>query len=375
MNYREYKKDGSKISLLGFGGMRFPTKDGKIDREKSQELIDIAFESGVNYFDTAYMYHNGESELFFAEALANYPRNSYYLADKMPVWAAKNSEDVDRIFNEQLKKCNTEYFDFYLLHSVNDDVYSTSVKYDVFNKLDEYRKSGKIKRLGFSFHGSIELLEKVVKEFDWDFAQLQLNYFDWTYQNAKRQYEILVENDLPCIVMEPVRGGGLVSLTDDANKMLKSLRPDRSIPSWAMRFVASLDNVLCILSGMSDETALKDNLLSLSDDEPFTESDLEAVFKAKQMLIDAKTIPCTACKYCSECPRGIAIPSLFGMYNDYAISGNAFFFKESYNELSADAKPDSCIDCRLCVDRCPQGIKIPEKLKEVRQLAKNFNLD
>jgi len=375
MNYREYKKDGAKISLLGFGGMRFPQKDGKIDREKSQILIDIAYESGVNYYDTAYMYHGGESELFLSEALSKYPRDSYYLADKLPIWMANDADDVDRIFNEQLKKCNTEYFDFYLLHSVNDDVYNKSIKFDVFNKLDEYRKIGKIKRLGFSFHGSVELLEKIVKDFDWDFAQLQLNYFDWTYQNAKRQYEVLVENDLPCIVMEPVRGGALVSLTEKADEMLKTLRPDRSIPSWAMRFVASLDNVLCILSGMTDEAALKDNLLSLSDDEPFTESDLEAVFKAKQMLIESKTLPCTACNYCSDCPRKIAIPELFRMYNEYKVSSNAFSFKENYSELSVDAKPFNCINCGLCVQRCPQSISIPEKLKDVLELANKFNLN
>ena len=375
MKYREYKKDGAEISLLGFGGMRFPTKDGKIDRVKSQELIDIAYNSGVNYFDTAYMYHNGESELFLTEALSKYPRDSYFLADKMPVWAAKCSDDVDKIFNEQLNKCNTDYFDFYLLHSVNDEVYNKSIELDVFNKLDSYRKSGKIKRLGFSFHGSVELLEKFVKVLDWDFAQLQLNYFDWTYQNAKRQYEVLAENDLPCIVMEPLRGGALVSLTEQADDMLKSLRPDRSVASWALRFVASLDNVLCILSGMTDLIALNDNLQSLSDDEPFTEQDLDAVFKAKQLLVDTKMLPCTACNYCSDCPRKIAIPKLFRIYNDYCISGNDYFFKEDYRDLSVDEKPFNCISCGLCVERCPQGINVPQKLNEVHKLANKFDLN
>ena len=374
MNYREYKKDGAKVSLLGYGGMRFPQKDGKIDREKSQKLIDRAYSAGVNYFDTAYMYHNGESELFYAEALAKYSRDSYFLADKMPVWMAKNEADVDRIFNEQLTKCNTDYFDYYLLHSVNDDVYNTSHKINVFEKLNEYRKKGKIKRLGFSFHGSIELLEKIIEEFDWDFVQLQLNYFDWDYQNAKRQYEIVTEHGLQCLVMEPVRGGALVHLTDEADEMLKSLRPDLSVPSWAMRFVASLEGVLCILSGMTDENALEDNISALSDSEPFTEADRDAVFRASQMLIDAKTLPCTACNYCSDCPKGIAIPKLFAIYNEYQISGNSYSLKESYSELKEGDKPFNCIDCGLCAKRCPQGISVPSKLKDVLKLAEKHDL-
>ena len=374
MNYREYKKDGSKISLLGYGGMRFPQKDGKIDRERSQKLIDTAYEAGVNYYDTAFMYHGGDSELFFCDALAKYPRDSYYLADKLPVWMAESADDVDRIFNEQLTKCNTDYFDFYLLHSVNDDVYARSQKFDVFSKLDGYRKSGKIKHLGFSFHGSIELLEKIIAEFDWDFVQLQLNYYDWTHQNAKRQYEIVVEHGLQCIIMEPVRGGGLVNMTDDACDLLCSIHPEWTIPSWAMRFVASLENVLCILSGMSDEGALADNLNTFCDDIVFSNNDFENALKAAEILKRSKTIPCTACNYCSDCPQQIAIPKLFSMYNEFQISGNGFFFGEDYNELQQSQKPFNCINCGICAQRCPQSIDVPEKLKNVLNIVQRLNL-
>ncbi len=369
MNYREYKKDGAKISLLGFGGMRFPTKDGKIDREKSQELIDKAYNSGVNYFDTAYMYHNGESELFFGEAMAKYPRDSYYLADKMPVWMAKESQDVERIFNEQLKKCNTDYFDFYLLHSVNDGVYKDSVRLGAFEKLDALRKSGKIKRLGFSFHGSIELLEKVLDEFEWDFVQIQLNYLDWDYQNAKRQYEMIVERGLQVLVMEPMRGGALVNVPEKAEKMFKALKPDDSVPSWAMKFAASLDGVLCILSGMTTQEALDDNLKTFSNDIDFDASMRDMVFEAAKIIIETKTIPCTKCNYCSDCPQGIAIPKIFSMYNGARISEDSFFFKESYFEMDDDKKPHNCIKCGICVQRCPQGIDVPSKLETVLEYA------
>lgn len=374
MNYRVYNKDGAKVSLLGYGGMRFPQKDGKIDREKSKELIDKAYAAGVNYFDTAYMYHNGESELFFAEALSKYPRDSYYLADKLPIWMADSAEDIDRIFNDQLTKCNTDYFDFYLLHSVNDGVYESTVKFDGFSKLDAYRKSGKIKRLGFSFHGSIELLEKILGEFDWDFVQLQLNYLDWDYQNAKRQYELVIEHGLQCIIMEPLRGGALVKTPDSVTEMYKNLRPDDSVASWAMRFVASLDNVLCILSGMTDEIALDDNLKSLSLNEPFTDGERETVFKAAKMIIEAKTIPCTGCNYCSDCPMSIAISRLFRKYNSARIADNNFDFKEFYSKLNDDKKPDKCVKCGLCAERCPQGLDVPQLLNKVLEFAQACGL-
>ncbi len=370
MNYREYKKDGTKVSLLGFGGMRFPQTDGKIDREASQKLIDRAFEAGVNYYDTAYMYHGGESEVFFGQAMAKYPRDSFMLADKMPMWMAEKPEDVDRIFNDQLSRCKTDYFDFYLLHSVNDDVYSKFKQFGAYEVLDGYRKSGKVRRLGFSFHGSIELLECILNDgYEWDFVQIQLNYFDWSYQNAEKQYEIITSHGLQCIIMEPVRGGSLVSVTDKADEMLRSLRPDRSIPSWAMRFAASLDGVLTVLSGMSDFNALEDNIASLSDENLFEESDREAVFKAAKMLIEAKTVPCTGCKYCDECPQGIAIPELFSMFNNARLNGDNDGMRRRYGALEESQKPANCIACGVCSARCPQAIDVPEKLKAVEQYA------
>ena len=317
------------------------------------------------------MYHNGESELFFGEALAKYPRDSYYLADKMPVWMAKEPQDVERIFNDQLEKCKTDYFDFYLLHSVNDDVYNDALRLGAFEKLDALRKSGKIKRLGFSFHGSIKLLEKVLDAFEWDFVQIQMNYLDWDYQNAKRQYELVTEHGLQVLIMEPMRGGALVNVPERAEKLLKSIRPDCSIPSWAMRFVASFDNVLCVLSGMTTREALDDNINTFSGDISFDKSMCDVVFEVAKIIIEAKTIPCTKCNYCSDCPQGIAIPKLFSMYNDARISENSFFFKESYSELDDDKKPQNCIKCGICAQRCPQSIDVPAKLECVLEYAKS----
>lgn len=370
MNYREFNKDGARVSLLGYGAMRFPTdENGNIDRERAKKLIDTAYAAGVNYYDTAFMYHGGKSEEFLADALADYPRESYFLADKMPMWMAKDAQDIDRIFEQQLSKCKTDYFDFYLVHAVNKNVIETFEKYGAYEKLAARKRAGRIKRLGFSFHDSVAVLEGFLDAHDWDFVQLQLNYFDWTYQQAKEQYEAVVSRGLQCVVMEPVRGGALVSLTPQADDMLCALHPEWSIPSWAIRFAASRENVLCVLSGMSDETALSDNIASLSDSNLMSAQDEAAAFKAAQMLRDAKTVPCTGCGYCSVCPRGIAIPRLFGMYNDARISGDRYWFDENYKKLDVESKPFNCINCGACTDRCPQHIDVPKRLKEVRAFA------
>lgn len=373
MNYRNFNADGTPISLLGYGFMRMPTdQDGKIDYQKAKELVDTAYKNGVNYFDTAYMYHGGESELFLAKALADYPRESYHIANKMPLWMAKTSDDVDRIFEEQLKKCNTEYFDFYLVHAVNKDILKKLKEFGAYEKLIARKESGQIKRLGFSFHDSTEVLREVLDSYKWDFVQLQLNYFDWSYQDAKGQYEAVTSRGLQVIVMEPVRGGSLVSLTPDADRMLLTARPERTVPSWAMRFAAHLDGVLCVLSGMSNEDALMDNLASLSDSELFTDGDKAVALKAAEMLLAAKTVPCTACGYCYVCPRSIAIPKLFKMYNEYSVDGDKDWFMKRYDKLIPEEKPFNCIKCGVCSKRCPQQIDIPARLAEIDRITKEL---
>ncbi len=373
MNYREFNTDAARVSLLGYGAMRMPTdSNGLIDYSAAKSLIDTAYSNGVNYYDTAYGYHGGESEKFLAKALADYPRDSYFLADKMPLWSANTPEDVDRIFEDQLNKCNTEYFDFYLVHAMNKDIFEKVKRLGVYENLAARKAAGQIKRLGFSFHDSVEVLCEVLDTYAWDFVQLQLNYFDWTYQDAKGQYEAVTSRGLQVVVMEPVRGGSLVSLTPDADGLLKSTRPDRSVPSWAMRFAAHLDDVLCVLSGMSNESALSDNIKSLSDVELFSAEDEAVAFKAAQILLETKTVPCTACGYCSVCPRGISIPRLFKMYNDVQIGGDTNYFSQCYNQLSTDEKPLNCINCGMCVGHCPQHIDVPSKLRDIDKFAKGI---
>ncbi len=373
MNYRNFNKDGAPISLLGYGLMRMPTdKDGEIDYKRAKALVDTAYKSGVTYFDTAYGYHGGKSELFAAKALADYPRESYLLADKMPLWSAEKPEDIDEIFDDQLKKCNTEYFDFYLVHAMNKDIFEKVKRLGVYEKLAARKAAGQIKRLGFSFHDSVETLCEVLDSYKWDFVQLQLNYFDWSYQDAKGQYEAVTSRGLQVIVMEPVRGGSLVSLTPEADELLHAAHPDRSVASWAMRFAAQLDGVLCVLSGMSTEEALSDNLASLSDGMLMTKEERELAFRAADIMLKSKTVPCTACNYCAECPRGIAIPKLFKMANDYAIGGDKNWFMQCYNKLTPEEKPFNCINCGACSSRCPQHIDIPAELAKIDRMTKEL---
>lgn len=374
MNYREFSKDGAKVSLLGYGGMRFPQKDGKIDRVASQKLIDEAFAAGINYYDTAYMYHGGESEEFFAVALEKYPRDSYYLADKMPLWMANTPDDVDRIFEHQLKKCNTDHFDFYLVHAIDKGVLKKLRELGAYEKLMKRKQAGQIRRLGFSFHDSVAVLNETLDSYEWDFVQIQLNYFDWTYQDAEGQYDAIVAHGLPCIVMEPVRGGALVSVTPEADQMLTSLHPDWSVASWAMRFAASRPDVLCVLSGMTQENALIDNINAVNTVDLFNESEEKAAFEAADMLLKAKTVPCTGCNYCAFCPQTVAIPKIFRAYNDARLSGWTGGFKDLYSSLKPDEHPDNCISCGTCADRCPQHIDIPEVLKQIRSFAKDLGV-
>ncbi len=371
MNYREFNKDGARVSLLGYGTMRMPCdSEGEIDYPVAKALIDKAYAGGVNYFDTAYRYHAGKSELFVAKALAEYPRESYFLADKMPLWVADTAEDVDRIFDDQLKKCNTEYFDFYLVHAMDKGVLKKLREFNVYEKLAKRKQAGQIKRLGFSFHDSLEVLEEILDSYKWDFVQLQLNYFDWTYQNAEQKYEAVISRGIQVIVMEPVRGGSLVSISPEVDSMLLKKRPDRSVASWAMRFAAQLDGVLCVLSGMTTDEALSDNLAALSDEQLMTADDIETVFNAARIMLERKTVPCTACNYCAECPKGIAIPRLFKMINDYSIGRSMDTFKTRYNKLEPSQLPSNCIGCGLCSACCPQHIDVPEKLAQINSFIK-----
>lgn len=372
MLYKEYKDTGVKISGLGLGCMRLPRlaeDKPDIDYAAGQALVDYAYSHGVNYFDTAYPYHSGLSEPFIGEALSKYPRNSFFLASKMPSWCVKEEADVERIFAEQLARCRVDYFDFYLCHALSADHWKTYEAIPILPYLDKMKREGKIRRLGFSFHDSPEVLERIVGEYDWDFAQIQLNYLDWTAQDAKRQYELLEAHGLPCIVMEPVRGGALASLCPEADAAFKAAAPDRSVASWAIRFAASLPNVLTVLSGMSNLEQMVDNVRTMTDFKPLSAQDSATVERALELYRKNITIPCTGCRYCMDCPSGVDIPEVFKVYNRYAVEKNQDAFQESYAALTAEKQSHNCISCGACLPKCPQGIPIPERMQEIAGLA------
>ena len=371
MEKRRYKSTALEVSLLGLGCMRLP-KVGpdteEIDKARAQEIVDYAYSHGVNYFDTAYMYHGGASEPFIGPALKKYPRESYCLASKMPVWMCKDEAEVERVFNEQLAKCQVDYFDFYLCHSLNKDHFERIEKLHVYDFLQRMKKEGKICRLGFSFHDKPEVLRTIVAAHQWDFAQIQLNYLDWEMQDAKTQYEILTENGIQVIVMEPVRGGALASLCPESDAIFKQAEPERSVASWAVRYAASLPNVLTVLSGMSNMEQVQDNVATMTDFRPLSREEYQIVEHAVDTYRKNKTVPCTGCRYCMDCPFGVDIPAVFRLYNQYAISGDAAGFKAEYERLGAEHQAAACKSCGACTRVCPQHIESPKRMKEIAEL-------
>lgn len=392
MEKRIFRDTDKKISLLGFGGMRLPVtgeEKKKIDFEAAQAMVDYAYSHGVNYFDTAYMYHDGESELFFKEALKKYPRDSFYLADKLPIWMGINSlDDAKARFSEQLQKCGVEYFDFYLLHNLSSrEVFEEKyLGLGILDYLISEKEAGRIKHLGFSFHGDVPLFDYLMKFRQWDFFQMQLNYLDWDDQRAREVYELGEAAGCPCIVMEPVRGGSLVKLCDSAVKMLKDHAPDRSIASWAIRYAASKENVLTVLSGMSDMSQVVDNCNTIGDFKPLDEKENEVLCAAVAEYRKNDTIPCTGCRYCSDCKAGIDIAGVFALYNEYVTDGKMPFsidggVDDEYRKKAAafsadvaklDPAPSACIRCKACEDHCPQSIKISRMLAKISNTVKHF---
>lgn len=384
---RNYKKTGESISLLGFGCMRLPKlfEDKQdIDDGKGREMIDYAYSHGINYFDTAYPYHEGMSETFIGGALKKYPRESFFLADKMPTWLLNSLEDGERIFAEQLQKCQVEYFDFYLCHAIGESVEEFIERYENTGVLDFLRRqkaAGRIRHLGFSFHGVPNVLEKIADRHEWDFVQIQLNYLDWDMQNAKKQYEILGKRGIPCIVMEPVRGGSLCRLCEESVRLLKTQQPKKSLASWAIRFAASLPNVMTVLSGMSTLEQVQDNVKTMADFEPLTDSERAVLGKAVAAYLQTGTIPCTGCRYCMDCPSGVDIPKVFAVYNQCAAENhlplsldsreNAHIFLEAYHSIPESARAENCVACGKCMQHCPQRIKIPNRMREIAELATN----
>lgn len=372
---RGYRGTDAKPSLLGFGCMRLPlVQQGKpdIDYALAQKLIDYAYAHGVNYYDTAYMYHDGLSEQFIGQALRKYPRESYFLADKMPAWQITKEEQVDEIFQDQLRRCGVDYFDFYLCHGLDKSILEKFKKFHIIDYLKQKKAEGKIRRLGFSFHDTPEVLKTILPLYDWDFAQMQLNYVDWQAQDAKGQYDLLAEHGIPVVVMEPVRGGALATLCPEAADVLKQAEPQTSLASWAVRFAASQPGVMTVLSGMSSAEQVKDNVKTFENFKPLTAQEQKTLERAGDIYKKSLSIPCTGCRYCMECPSGVDIPAIFKLYNEYAVSKRGTEFIAHWNAMDKKKRSFSCISCGRCASRCPQHIAIPEKMKEISEKVTKF---
>ena len=365
----------NKIPTMGFGLMRLPnlgTYD-KIDIEKYSQMADYYMEHGMNYFDTAYMYHDGMSETVTRQVVVDrFPRDSFYLADKFPGWLAKEPADVERIFNEQLVKCGVEYFDFYMLHSLNAKLNAKNVQAGSYEFFRRMKDEGKIRHFGFSFHGTPEDLRNILTDHpEHEFVQLQINYFDWYANEGKIVYDITREFGKPIIIMEPILGGTLANLPPAVARIFTEADPGASLASWAMRWCASLPGVMITLSGMSSMAHLKDNMSYMKNFTALNTSELQFVEKAARALQEIEQIPCTACKYClSSCPQNIAIDEVLGIYNTYLKTKTLQEFgKDNTTVHSAVQGASACIDCEKCVSMCPQGVQIPAKLAEIAVLA------
>lgn len=368
METRKMEKLGIETSLLGFGCMRFPvTQEGAIDEPEAERMLDRAIAAGVNYIDTAYPYHNGQSEPLVGKVLSKYDRDSYFLATKLPVWMVNSLEDVDRIFNEQLERLRTDHIDFYLMHALGRERWDSAVKLGVVKRLEEFREQGKIRYLGFSFHDNYDVFEDIINYRDWDFCQIQLNYMDAFEQAGLKGHDLAARKNIPLIIMEPVKGGSLASFAEDIMGKFHAYDAEASAASFALRWVGSLPNVKVILSGMSTMEQVEDNLKTFSPFRPLSEAEQETVREVVSVINSRVQNGCTGCRYCMPCPAGVNIPECFKAWNTYHMYQNYNVVKGKWErEIGEKAQAKNCVKCGKCEQACPQKLHIREDLEKVQ---------
>ena len=368
MEKRKLEKLGIETSLLGFGCMRLPTTvEGKINEPEAEKMLDRAISAGVNYIDTAYPYHGGDSERLVGKVLKKYDRSSLYLATKLPVWLVNSLEDVDRLFEEQLEKLQTDYIDFYLMHALGKDRFEAMVKLGVVERLEELKQQGKIRYLGFSFHDSYEAFEHIINYREWDFCQIQLNYMDAEEQAGLRGYKLAEEKGVPLVIMEPVKGGSLAAFAEDITSRFRSLQPDATVASFALRWVGSLPGVKVILSGMSNMEQVEDNLKTFEEFKPLSEKESQEIKDIVALIKSRVQNGCTGCRYCMPCPAGVDIPGNFRVWNTYHMYQNYSVVRWNWEkELGERKQARCCVKCGKCEAACPQKLSIRQDLERVQ---------
>lgn len=376
MQYRYFTKDRLKVSILGFGCMRFPILEGdsgKIDKYLATKMLRHAIDNGVNYIDTAYPYHQGNSEAFVGEALRDGYREKIYLATKSPSWLIESYEDFERYLDEQLERLQTDYIDFYLLHALSKERWDKLNEHDVFKFLEEAKAKGKIKYIGFSFHDELDVFKEIVDAYSWDFCQIQLNYMDRQYQAGIEGMRYASDKNISLVIMEPIKGGKLSNASPEINNIWNESNIKRTPAEWALRWVFDLEEVSLVLSGMSTMKHVVENLATASEGSPksLTKKELELIDKVTAIYNNKVKVGCTSCEYCLPCPEGVSIPSIFKLYNNFYVYGAEDLSRESYNrmiELERDAR--KCVECGACESVCPQFIQIIQALKDADQVLR-----
>lgn len=377
MIYKDFKN--IKLSALALGAMRLPIIDGnlsRIDEDRSAEMVDLAMAQGLNYFDTAWGYHNGQSEVVLGRLLSKYPRESYCLANKFPGYDLSNMDKVEAIFEQQLNRCGVTYFDFYLIHNVcelNINDYLDE-KHGILAYLLKQKKNGRIRHLGFSAHGSLSVIKRFLAVYgdNMEFCQIQLNYIDWSFQDAKAKVDLLNEHNIPVWVMEPLRGGLLATLAEGHLNKLKALRPNETPVAWAYRFLQSIPGIAVTLTGASDIEQLRENITIFSEEKPLAQYEMDTLLGIADSMVKSTVIPCTACNYCvSHCTSELNIPSLLSMYNEHHFTGGGFIVPMAMATIPKEKRPSACTGCRACEAVCPQQIKVSEAMADLTAMLKN----